>query len=132
MKWHAPPGKIDLTYRILRYTYIYIYTCVSVGHVADTFEIKRIGDNQKGNGHDDGQEGGDEAEFLPSRPVRIKQLIGGLISDIWRVLGVGVLLDLDVAPRATELLLFLVVDHRRDAACQPSQLCDSLPHLSVK
>lgn len=49
-----------------------IYTCVSVGHVADTFEIKRIGDNQKGNGHDDGQKGGDEAEFLPSCPVRIK------------------------------------------------------------
>lgn len=81
---------------ILRYI-----TCVSVGHVADTFEIKGIGDNQKGNGHDDGQKGGDEGEFLPSRPVRIEQLIGGLISDIWRVLGVGVLLDLDVASCAS-------------------------------
>ena len=98
-------------------------TCVSVGHVADALEIKGIGDNQTGNGHDDGQKGGDEAEFLPGRPVGIEQLIGGLISDIWRVLRVGVLLDLHVASCTPKLLLFLIVDHRRDATCQACQFC---------
>lgn len=86
-------------------------TCISVGNGADTLEIKRIGDNQKGDGHNDSQEGGDEAKFLPSRPARIEQLIGGLISDIWRFLRVGVFLDFDVASCATKLFLFLIVDH---------------------
>ena len=98
-------------------------SCVSVGHVADALEIKGIGDNQKGNGHDNGQKGCDEAEFLPGHPVRVEQLISDLISDIWRVVGVGVLLDLDVASCAPQLFLFFVVDHRRNATRQARQFC---------
>lgn len=89
-----------------------VRTRIRVRHCTDALQIQREADNRYGDRNNKGHEGGEESELLPSGRIGVEELIRRLIRDVWRLLSVRVLLDLDVASGAAQLLVVLVVHHR--------------------